>query len=160
MFNERLGSFRFIPKKSSPLLELPEGFYDKKPYMMDKLFKNRKIDDSELIELNNLVSKIIANMDYPRLVIFTSNIELHRKAKRQQGLVVGELDGSILEISGTKLFLYFLEAKKKTRSFSESRKQLNRIKRYLKPQYRKRNLTIIRHVHKSSKSAYLKIKIS
>jgi hypothetical protein len=139
---------------------LPEGFYDKKPYIMEKLFKNRKIDDTELLELNNLVARIIANTNYPRLVIFTSNIELHRKTRRELGFVVGELDGSVLEVSGTKLFLYFLEAKKKTRSYSESRRQLNRIKRYLKPQYRRRNLTFIRHVYKNSKSAYLKIKLS
>mgnify|MGYP001579229891 FL=1 len=87
-------------------------------------------------------------------------MELQRRPTKRFGFIIGEFDGAILEVNKKKLTLDILEAKKNTVNYSYARKQLSRIKRYLKPQYRKGGLVRIQRIETGGKSAFLRIRLS
>lgn len=160
-FNEKISFFRMKERSSVGFFNLPESFYDREAYLINKVFEENQVKDPELLELNKLINIIKNKNKKTRLVIYTGNIELHRDRAVKSGLIVGEIDGALLVVIGTsKLYLYLLEAKKRTRSYSESRKQLSQIKRYLGEQYKKRSIVSIRRLDRNSKSSYLRLRLS
>jgi len=160
LFNERVVHIRMISKKID---FMPDGFIDTAPYLINELFEAFKIENHELLELKKLINNRVirkASKPRPKLFILTNNVELNRPTQTKKGFVIGEFDGAVLTIEGTKLFLYLLEAKKKTRPHSEGRRQLLGVKRLLKDTYKRRGLTKVQRIELHEKSHYLRIKIS
>lgn len=165
IFDKKIGFIRF---KSKKVRILPDAFFDRRYYkkqcLLEQVINKKIVNNPEIVKLKELMCYLLEKRmkGKPKFLVYTFNTELQRErvSAGRWGFIAGEFDGALLEVRGTKIFMYILEAKKKTRSYSESRRQLNRIKSYLKERYRKSGICKIERIKKRGKSGFLRIKLS